>query len=157
MKKVVLFCRVSSTNDRQNYERQVNDLTQLSESSNYKIEAVFAEKISGGRKNSERKELLNMIQYVNENNIDKVLVTELSRLGRDPLQIWFFVTFGDGLSGLRQNHFLPQQLKTGPPVHLPFNTFDPIDMSFHRTIAPGHPDPILYSFNISQQTPGKGF
>ena len=87
MKKVVLFCRVSSTNDRQNYERQVNDLTQLAVSSNYKIEAVFAERISGGRKNSERKELLNMIQYVNEHNLDKVLVTELSRLGRDPLQI----------------------------------------------------------------------
>jgi DNA invertase Pin-like site-specific DNA recombinase len=87
MKKVVLFCRVSSTNDRQNYERQINDLTQLAESSNYKIEAVFAEKISGGRKNSDRKELLNMIQYINDHRIDKVLVTELSRLGRDPLQI----------------------------------------------------------------------
>lgn len=87
MKKVVLFCRVSSTNDRQNYERQINDLTQLATSLNYQIEAVFAEKISGAKKNSERKELVNLIEYVNVNQIDKVLVTELSRLGRDTLQV----------------------------------------------------------------------
>ena len=87
MKKVVLFCRVSSNNDRQNYERQINDLTQFAESTNYKVEAVFAEKVSGVKKNSERRELQNMIKYVDENQVDKVLVTELSRLGRDPLQI----------------------------------------------------------------------
>ena len=87
MKKVVLFCRVSSTNDRQNYERQINDLTQLASSLNYQIEAVFAEKVSGAKKNSERKELMKMIEYVNTNQIDKVLCTELSRIGRDPLQI----------------------------------------------------------------------
>ena len=87
MKKVVLFCRVSSTNDRQNYERQINDLTQLASSLNYQIEAVFAEKVSGAKKNSERIELLKMIEYVNVNQIDKVLCTELSRIGRDPLQI----------------------------------------------------------------------
>jgi DNA invertase Pin-like site-specific DNA recombinase len=87
MKKVVLFCRVSSTNDRQNYERQVNDLTQLASSLNYQIEAVFAEKVSGAKKNSERIELMKMIEYINANQIDKVLCTELSRIGRDPLQI----------------------------------------------------------------------
>jgi DNA invertase Pin-like site-specific DNA recombinase len=87
MKRVVLFCRVSSTNDRQNYDRQINDLTQFALGSNYKVEAIFAEKVSGARKNYERSELLKMIRYVNENLIDKILVTELSRLGRDPLQI----------------------------------------------------------------------
>ena len=30
---------------------------------------------------------MNMIEFVNTNNIDKVLVTELSRLGRDTLQV----------------------------------------------------------------------
>ena len=87
MKKVVLFCRVSSTNDRQSYDRQINDLTNLADSLNYQIEAVFAEKVSGAKKNSERIELLKMIEYVNVNQIDKVLCTELSRIGRDPLQI----------------------------------------------------------------------
>lgn len=87
MKNVVLFCRVSSTNDRQNYERQINDLTQLAATQNYHIAGVFAEKVSGAKKNTERKELMNMIEFVNSNDIDKVLVTELSRLGRDTLQV----------------------------------------------------------------------
>ena len=87
MNKVVLFGRVSSTNERQSFERQINDLTQLASSLNYQVEAVFAEKISGATKNTERKELMNMIEYVNANHIDKVLVTELSRLGRDTLQV----------------------------------------------------------------------
>ena len=87
MKKVVLFCRVSSTNDRQNYDRQINDLTRLANSLNYQVEAVFAEKVSGAKKNIERKELLKMIEFVNSHQIDKVLVTELSRLGRDTLQV----------------------------------------------------------------------
>ena len=87
MKKVVLFCRVSSTSDRQNYERQINDLTELASSLNYQIEAIFAEKVSGAKKNSERIELMKMIEFLNVNQIDKVLCTELSRIGRDPLQI----------------------------------------------------------------------
>jgi len=87
MKKVVLFCRVSSMNDRQSYDRQINDLTILAESLNYQVDKVFAEKISGAKKNIERIELMKMIEYVNANEIDKVLVTELSRLGRDTLQV----------------------------------------------------------------------
>lgn len=87
MEKVVLFARVSSNNDRQNYDRQINDLTQFANSHNYKIEATFAEKVSGAKKNHERIELMNMVKYVNHHSIDKICVTELSRLGRDPLQI----------------------------------------------------------------------
>lgn len=87
MEKVVLFCRVSSTSDRQSYDRQIEDLNQLAVSRNYKVEAIFAEKVSGAKKNDERQELMNMIEFINNNKISKVCVTELSRLGRDPLQI----------------------------------------------------------------------
>lgn len=87
MQQVVLFARVSSTSDRQSYDRQINDLTQLAATQNYHVTGVFAEKICGAKKNAERKELLNMIEFVNDNRIDKVLVTELSRLGRDTLQV----------------------------------------------------------------------
>lgn len=87
MQQVVLFGRVSSTNERQSFERQINDLTQLAATQNYHVAGVFAEKISGATKNAARKELLNMIEFVNTNRIDKVLVTELSRLGRDTLQV----------------------------------------------------------------------
>lgn len=86
-KKVVIFARVSSTNDRQSYDRQINDLTQFAAIQNYQVAGVFAEKISGATKNAARKELTNMIEFVNNNQIDKVLVTELPRLGRDTLQV----------------------------------------------------------------------
>lgn len=87
MKKVVIFARVSSTNGTQDYERQINDLQVLASTNNWAVEAIFAEKISGAKKNTERTELINMIEYVNSHNINKVLVTELSRLGRDTLQV----------------------------------------------------------------------
>jgi len=51
------------------------------------VEATFAEKISGAKKNQERIELMKMVDYVKSHNISKVLVTELSRLGRDTLQV----------------------------------------------------------------------
>ena len=87
MQQVVILARVSSTTDRQSYDRQVNDLTQLAATQKYQVAGVFAEKISGATKNAARKELQNMIEFVNTNRIDKVLVTELSRLGRDTLQV----------------------------------------------------------------------
>jgi DNA invertase Pin-like site-specific DNA recombinase len=85
MVKTVIFARVSTS--LQEYDRQVSELTTLSKSNGWSIEAVFAEKISGAKSNKERTELLNMISYVERNHIDKVLVTELSRLGRDTLQV----------------------------------------------------------------------
>ena len=87
MKKVVIFARVSSSNGSQDYERQINDLQALALSNNWAVEAVFAEKVSGAKKNIERVELMNMISFINSHSISKVLVTELSRLGRDTLQV----------------------------------------------------------------------
>ena len=87
MKKVVIFARVSSTNGTQDYERQINDLRTLASANNWVVEAIFAEKVSGAKKNIERIELMNMISYINSHNMNKVLITELSRLGRDTLQV----------------------------------------------------------------------
>ena len=85
MVKTVIFARVST--GLQEYDRQVNELTALANTIGWSVEAVFAEKISGAKSNKERTELLNMVNYVENNHIDKVLVTELSRLGRDTLQV----------------------------------------------------------------------
>lgn len=87
MKRVVVYARVSSTNGTQDYNRQVNDLTALASQNNYEVVKVFAEQISGAKKNSERPVLIDLIEHVNSNQIDKVFVTELSRLGRDTLQV----------------------------------------------------------------------
>lgn len=85
MKKVVIFARVST--NIQDYERQINELTALSQRNNWIVSATFCEKVSGAKKNTERKELSKMIEYLRSNNINMVVVTELSRLGRDTLQV----------------------------------------------------------------------
>ena len=83
--KVVLFARVST--NIQDYDRQINELTAFSERNGWDIAASFAEKVSGAKKNAERTELIRMVEYVEANHINKVVVTELSRLGRDTLQV----------------------------------------------------------------------
>ena len=85
MKKVVIFARVST--NIQDYERQVNELTAFAQQKKWIVVATFCEKISGAKKNTERKELTKMIDYVCTNNINTVIVTELSSLGRDTLQV----------------------------------------------------------------------
>ena len=85
MDKICIFARVST--NVQDYERQVNELTTLAQRNRWSVEAVFCEKISGAKKNTERKELSRMVEYVQAHNINKVAVTELSRLGRDTLQV----------------------------------------------------------------------
>ena len=85
MDRICIFARVST--NIQDYDRQVNELTTLAQRNSWSVEAVFCEKISGVKKNTERKELSRMVEYVQANNINKVAVTELSRLGRDTLQV----------------------------------------------------------------------
>ena len=85
MERICIFARVSTS--IQDYDRQVNELTALAQRNGWSIEAVFSEKISGAKKNSERKELSRMVEYVQAHHISKVAVTELSRLGRDTLQV----------------------------------------------------------------------
>ena len=85
MEKVVLYCRVST--QVQDYERQVSDLTQFAKKHQWEIAETFTEKISGAKKNDERKELTSLLSYARVHNINRVLVTELSRLGRDTLQV----------------------------------------------------------------------
>lgn len=85
MSNVVIFCRVSTK--IQDYQRQVNDLTEVAGLKGWNVSRAFCEKISGATVNKQRKELTAMLDYISTNDIDKVMVTELSRLGRDTLQV----------------------------------------------------------------------
>ena len=89
MNSIVIFARVST--NVQDYERQVNELSAVARHNAWSVEATFCEKVSGAKKNAERKELSSMIEYVQSHNINKVAVTELSRLGRDTLQVLEFI------------------------------------------------------------------
>ena len=85
MNRICIFARVSTS--IQDYDRQVNELTALAQRNSWNIEAVFCEKVSGAKKNTERKELSRLVEYVQAHNIDKVAVLSLDRLGRDTLQV----------------------------------------------------------------------
>jgi DNA invertase Pin-like site-specific DNA recombinase len=87
MKKAVIFARVSSVTDRQNTERQVLDLKKYAEYSDLQIEKIFEEKISGGKKNGERPMLVACLEFCQSNRIDALLVSELSRLGRNAFEV----------------------------------------------------------------------
>lgn len=111
--KVVLFCRVSTSG--QEYDRQVNELSALALGNGWSVEGIFAEKISGAKMNVERAELMKMIEFVEANNIDKVLVTELSRLGRDTLQVLEVIELlnSKGISLYIQNYGIETLTKEG--------------------------------------------
>ena len=111
--KVVIFARVSTA--IQEYDRQINELSALALSNGWSIEGVFAEKISGARKNVERVELMKMVEFVEANNIDKVLVTELSRLGRNTLQVLEVIELlnSKGISLYIQNYGIETLTKDG--------------------------------------------
>ena len=84
MMKVVLLCRVS-TNSQDN-DRQVNELTIYCQQMNWVVKKIFANKVSGAKRNEERPEIMEMIEYVRTHEIDRVCVLEISRLGRNTLE-----------------------------------------------------------------------
>ena len=83
MKTAVIYARVSSTNDRQSTDRQVLDLNTYANNNGYNVVEVFEEKISGAKKNDERHILCECLDYCITNSIDTLLISELSRLGRN--------------------------------------------------------------------------
>lgn len=82
--RVVILARVST--DKQLYERQVVEMEQYCKSVGWVVAKIFANKVSGTKKNEERPEIMEMLQYIEQNNIDKVCVLEISRLGRNTLE-----------------------------------------------------------------------
>ena len=81
---VILLCRVST--NHQDYNRQINELTEFCDKQGWNVCKVFANKISGAKIIEERTEIQDMITYVRAHDIDKVVVLEISRLGRNTLE-----------------------------------------------------------------------
>jgi DNA invertase Pin-like site-specific DNA recombinase len=87
MKPAVIYSRVSSVSDRQNTERQVSDLNNYAVKNDFQVIKEFSENISGAKKNEERTVLMECIEFCVTNKIDTLLCSELSRIGRDTLQV----------------------------------------------------------------------
>ena len=83
MNNAVIYARVSSTGDRQSTERQVMDLSDYATKNDLAIQQVYEEHISGAKRNVERPVLTECLDYCRGNDTDILLVSELSRLGRN--------------------------------------------------------------------------
>jgi DNA invertase Pin-like site-specific DNA recombinase len=81
--RAAIYARVSSTGERQSTERQVIDLTDYANKNTMTICRTFEEHISGAKKNHERPVLQECLTYCIEEKVDVLLLSELSRLGRN--------------------------------------------------------------------------
>lgn len=87
MKTAVIYARVSSTNDRQSTQRQIEDLTRFANYNDFHLIGTYKEHISGAVKNENRIVLMECIDYCIKNKVDCLMLSELSRLGRSTLQV----------------------------------------------------------------------
>lgn len=83
--KVCLFIRVST--QQQDYNRQILELTQYCRSRDFIITKTIASKISGVKKYEERPDVQELFQAAKNKQFDKVVVTEISRIGRNARDI----------------------------------------------------------------------
>ena len=116
--KVVIYARVSTST--QDYTRQITELRNYAWKQNYKIVKEFSEKISGGKKIEERVAIKELLDFVQTNEVDKVLVYEASRLSRRQLD---FLSIIEQLNEAGVSLFI---LQNGLETLLPNKTVNPI-------------------------------
>ena len=113
--RVVIYARVSTL--VQDYERQLSELSEYASRMGYEVVKEFSEKISGAKKVAEREALTDLLKFVKENEIDKVLIYECSRLSRravDFLQVIEYLT-ERGISVYIHQNGLETLLPDGSP------------------------------------------
>ncbi len=115
MDKVVILARVST--DRQEYQRQINELTVYCENVGWSVEEIFANKVSGAKRIEERKEILSLVEYVREHHIKRVVCLEISRVGRNTLEALKVIQYltENGVSLFVKNYNLETLDANGKP------------------------------------------
>ena len=83
MKTAIIYARVSSTNDRQSTDRQVADLNEYAKCNGMTVVAIYTEHISGATKNEDRPVLCECIEHCINSRVDTLLISEMSRFGRN--------------------------------------------------------------------------
>ena len=84
MEKVVILARVST--DKQEYQRQITELTEHCRKKDWEVVRIFANKVSGAKFNEDRTEIQELIEFVKTNQIQRVVCLEISRMGRNTLE-----------------------------------------------------------------------
>ena len=70
----------------QDYQRQVNELQEYCDRVGWEVMRVFANKVSGAKAVTERPEIVEMVEYIKNNDVKRVVCLEISRLGRNTLE-----------------------------------------------------------------------
>lgn len=83
MRNAVIYARVSSVGDRQDTTRQILDLQKYASEHDMNVERTYEEHISGAKKTKDRPVLSECLDYCFSNKVDTLLISELSRLGRN--------------------------------------------------------------------------
>ena len=83
--RICLFIRVSS--QAQEYDRQILELKNYCSNNGYVIVKTIATKITGSKTREERPDLIELLTSAKKGLYDKVLVTEISRIGRNAKDI----------------------------------------------------------------------
>jgi DNA invertase Pin-like site-specific DNA recombinase len=86
MTRAVIYSRVSSEGNRQDNERQTTELIEYANKMGYELVGVYEEKISGYKKNEDRPIFSKMLEEIEKGYIDRILIWELSRIGRSVIQ-----------------------------------------------------------------------
>lgn len=81
MSKNYLYCRVSTDDKNQEFDRQINIAKNYAKANDLDFCDTFCEKISGGVKATNRNEFNKLFELLNEG--DTIYVSETSRLGRN--------------------------------------------------------------------------
>ena len=85
MKRCVLLCRCSTDKEKglQDYQYQIDTLKEICKKRDWDIVKIFGGYVSGAAPIEARQEILDLIAYVKENQIDFCCATEISRVSRD--------------------------------------------------------------------------
>ena len=88
---VICVCRVSTL--EQSYQRQIDELREHCGKNGWEIKRFFTNKISGGSKIENRTEIVEMMEYVEHNHVDKVVCLSVDRLGRSVAEVSKVIAF----------------------------------------------------------------
>jgi DNA invertase Pin-like site-specific DNA recombinase len=88
---VIGICRVSSL--EQSYQRQIDEIKDYCEKQGWNLKRIFTNKISGGTKIEQRSEIMEMMDYIKNNHVDKVIALSVDRIGRSVAEASKIIAF----------------------------------------------------------------
>ena len=89
--RVCLFIRVST--DKQDYQRQILELNEFCRQKHFTVAETIATKITGTKTYKDREDLQQLFKSAESKKFDKVVVSEISRIGRSAKDIRHTIDF----------------------------------------------------------------